>query len=50
MPEFKLDSYLEHSKKVDVSDMDFSQAPRYPLSEEEISICGLAPPSAARSV
>ena len=36
MPEFNLESYLEHSKKVDVSDMDFSQAPRYPLSEEEI--------------
>ena len=36
MPEFNLESYLEHSKKVDASDMDFSQAPRYPLSEEEI--------------
>src|ERR1700688_3579854 len=36
MPEFNLESYLEHSKKVDASDMDFSQAQRYPLSEEEI--------------
>jgi len=34
MPEFNLESYLEHSKKVDASDMDFSEAPRYPLSEE----------------
>jgi rubrerythrin len=36
MPEFNLESYIEHSKKVDVSDMDFSQAPRYPLSDEEV--------------
>jgi hypothetical protein len=36
MPEFNLGSYLDHSKKVDVSDMDFSQAQRYPLSEQEI--------------
>jgi hypothetical protein len=36
MPEFNLQSYLEHSKKVDASDMDFSQAARYPLAEEEI--------------
>jgi|HubBroStandDraft_6_1064221.scaffolds.fasta_scaffold1390076_1 hypothetical protein len=28
MPDFNLDSYLQHSKKVDVSDMDFSQMPR----------------------
>jgi len=33
MPEFNLQSYLEHSQKVDVSDMDFSQAARYPLSD-----------------
>lgn len=36
MTEFNLESYLEHSKKVDASDVDFNQAPRYPLSEEEI--------------
>jgi hypothetical protein len=28
MPDFNLDSYLQHSKKVDASDMDFSQMPR----------------------
>jgi rubrerythrin len=36
MTEFNLESYLEHSKKVDVSDMDFSEAARYPLSPDEI--------------
>jgi hypothetical protein len=36
MSEFNLDSYLEHSKKVDVSDMDFTEVPRYPLSAGEI--------------
>ena len=36
MSEFNLESYLEHSKKVDVSDMDFADVPRYPLSEGEI--------------
>ena len=35
-PEFNLESYLEHSKKVDVIDMDFTEASLYPLSEEEI--------------
>ena len=33
MSEFNLDSYLEHSKKVDVSDMDFAEVSRYPLSD-----------------
>jgi hypothetical protein len=33
---FNLESYLEHSQKVDVSDLDFSEASRYPLSEDEI--------------
>ena len=30
MPDFNLDSYLQHSKKVDVSDMDFSQMRQVP--------------------
>jgi hypothetical protein len=33
---FNLESYLEHSKKVDVGDLDFSDAAKYPLSAEEI--------------
>ncbi len=33
---FNLPSYLEHSRKVDLSDLDFSEASRYPVSEEEI--------------
>jgi hypothetical protein len=36
MRDYNLASYLEHSGKVDVSDMDFSQVPRYPLSCDEI--------------
>jgi fatty acid desaturase len=36
MPDFNLDSYLQHSKKVDVSDMDFSEVRRYSLSPGEI--------------
>jgi hypothetical protein len=36
VPELNLASYLEHSRKVDVSDMDFSEAARYPLSADEI--------------
>ncbi len=36
MSDFNLESYIEHSRKVDVSDMDFSEAARYPLSPEEI--------------
>lgn len=36
MSEFNLESYIDHSKKVDVSDLDFADVPRYPLSEGEI--------------
>jgi hypothetical protein len=36
MSEFNLESYLDHSKKVDVSDINFEEAARYPLSEDEI--------------
>jgi hypothetical protein len=36
MSEFNLESYLEHSKKVDVGDMDFSDAAHYPLSPDEV--------------
>jgi hypothetical protein len=36
MSEFNLESYIDHSKKVDVSDMDFADVPRYPLSDGEI--------------
>lgn len=36
MPEFNLTSDLEHSRKVNVSDLDFSEASRYPLSPREI--------------
>jgi hypothetical protein len=33
---FNLESYLDHSQKVDVSDLDFSEASNYPLSGDEI--------------
>jgi hypothetical protein len=33
---FDLERYLKNSKKVDVSDIDLSQASQYPLSEDEI--------------
>jgi len=36
MSDFNLASYLEHSKKVDVSDLDFTDAPLHPLSQDEI--------------
>jgi len=36
MPPFNLESYHEHSKKVDVSDLDFAEAAKYPLSADEI--------------
>ena len=36
MTEFNLESYLARSKKVDVSDMDFTEAARYPLLPDEI--------------
>lgn len=35
-PGFDIEKYLNHSKKVDVSDLDFSAARNYPLSENEI--------------
>ena len=33
---FDLEKYLKNSRKVDVSDIDFSEVSRYPLSENEI--------------
>ncbi len=33
---FDLERYLKNSKKVDISDIDLSQAQKYPLSEDEI--------------
>jgi hypothetical protein len=33
---FDLERYLKNSKKVDISDIDLSQAAKYPLSEDEI--------------
>jgi rubrerythrin len=34
-PGFDIDKYLTHSKKVDVTDLDFSAASNYPLTENE---------------
>jgi rubrerythrin len=34
--EFDLEKYLKHSKHVDISDLDLTQAARYPLAPEEI--------------
>src|SRR5215469_9840312 len=34
-PVFDIEKYLTHSKKVDVTDLDFSAARNYPLSENE---------------
>jgi rubrerythrin len=33
---FNLESYLEHSKRVDVEDIDFGQVARYPLTKDEV--------------
>jgi hypothetical protein len=33
---FDLEKYLKHSKHVDTSDIDFSEAKKYPLTEDEI--------------
>ncbi len=33
---FDLEKYLVHSRKVDVSDIDFSEGARHPLSADEI--------------
>ena len=34
--QFDIEKYVRNSKKVDISDIDLSLAPRYPISEEEI--------------
>lgn len=34
--QFDVDRYIRNSKKVDISDVDFSQASRYPVTGEEI--------------
>nr|HEV7953596.1 hypothetical protein [Candidatus Acidoferrales bacterium] len=34
--EFDLEKYLKHSKHVDISDLDLSQAAKYPLTDDEI--------------
>jgi hypothetical protein len=34
--EFDVEKYIRNSKKVDISDIDLSQASRYPISDEEI--------------
>ncbi|MGC1686671.1 MAG: hypothetical protein WA734_13685, partial [Candidatus Acidiferrales bacterium] len=34
--EFDLERYLRNSKKVDISDLDLSEAAKYPLTVEEI--------------
>jgi len=36
MSKFNLESYIEHSKKVDVSDLDLAEAAKYPLSPSEV--------------
>lgn len=36
LPGFDLEKYLRNSKKVDVSDLDFSEAKRYPVTPGEI--------------
>jgi len=33
---FDLEKYLQHSKKVDVNDLNFAAAARYPLSDDEV--------------
>ena len=35
-PQLNIDRYIRNSKKVDISDLDLSQATRYPLSDDEI--------------
>ena len=34
--QFDVEKYVKNSKKVDISDLDLSQAPRYPVTDEEI--------------
>ena len=36
LPGFDLEKYLNHSKKVDVSALDFAAAARHPLSDDEV--------------
>ena len=33
---FDLELYLKNSRKVDVSDLDFAQAARWPLTADEV--------------
>jgi hypothetical protein len=35
-PDFDLEKYLRHSKKVDISDLDLTQAANYPVTADEI--------------
>src|SRR5271165_4704691 len=34
--EFDVEKYVRNSKKVDISDLDLSQAARYPVSDDEV--------------
>jgi len=34
--QFDVDKYIKNSKKVDISDIDLSEAARYPVTDEEI--------------
>jgi hypothetical protein len=34
--EFDVEKYLRNSRKVDISDIDLSQAARYPVSDDEV--------------
>jgi len=35
--QFDVERYVRLSKKVDISDLDLSQAARYPISDEEVA-------------
>ena len=35
---FDLERYLRNSKKVDIRDIDLSQAPQHPLTEDEVQV------------
>jgi hypothetical protein len=35
-PQFDVDKYVRNSKKVDISDIDLSQATRYPVTDDEV--------------
>ena len=47
---FDIEKHLVHPKKVDVSDLDFSVAPCYPLTESEIRCLSYIGCSNPRSV